>query len=201
MPCDTLGEVHCGRFGNASSRHHLSANVHQSVQEGACGDHYAFGIDVHSPDGVHSNGGFSFGKQFIHLVLPHVEQRCIVQCGAPLPDVFSSVALCSGAPHCRSFRAVEHSELYGGGVGHPSHFSSQCVNLSNYLSFGDASDGRVARHLCYFVHVHRHQTGLCAHVGGSHGSLASSVASSHHHHIVFHFKVHSQCVFCVHPFL
>ena len=54
MACDALCEMLHGGFGDASARHHLSADVHQSVEEGAGSDDYGFCPEGDAPDGFHA---------------------------------------------------------------------------------------------------------------------------------------------------
>ena len=138
-----------GRFGNASSRHHAASYVHQSVEERACRHHYAFCPELHAPYCFHAHRhsaivlcGFKGGRvaflvadgiaarlheEFVGLVLPDVESVNVVERLAPLPDELLAVALGAWTPHCRSLAAVEHTELYGSGIGDASHFAAESI--------------------------------------------------------------------------
>jgi hypothetical protein len=58
------------------------------------------------------------------------------------------------------------------------------IYLSDYLSFSYSSDGGIARHLCDFIHIHRHQASLSAHVGRGTSSLTTSMATANDDDIV-----------------
>ena len=173
-----------GRFCDASSRHHLASDVHQSVEEGAGGDHHALRPDLRAPDGCDAHGLALFDDELVGLVLPDVQMVGFIEHTAPFPDEFSTVALCTRAPHGRSFASVEHAELDGGGIGNEPHLSAQGIYLAHNLSFGNAANGRIARHLGNLVHVHGHQTGAGPHVSRGRSRLASGVSTANHYYIV-----------------
>jgi hypothetical protein len=103
---------------------------------------------------------------------------------SPFPDKLSSVALGTGAPYGWALTHIEHAELNGGGIRDQTHLSAQGINLTHNLTFGNATHGRIARHLPNLVHVHRHQAGLRTHVGCCTGSLAACMSTSDDNHIV-----------------
>ena len=197
---NALREVGYGRFCDTTSSHHLPSNVHQTVEEGACCDHHTSRIEFCAPDGAHADGSDSgvpvivvlsslFYEQFIGLVLPDVEIFGFIEMPAPFPDELPTVALGTGAPHGGSLSYVEHTELDGGGICHQSHLSAECIDLTHDLTFGNAADGRVARHLCNFVHVHGYQTGLGSYIGTGTGRLTARMPSSDHQNIILEFHL------------
>ena len=215
---DALGEMERGRLCNAAARKHAASDVHQSVEEGAGGDDDAAGIELNAPDGADAGdggggvagcsgvagysgysgisgcsgiSGISGYYQLFNLVLPDVEVRCLVKLMAPFPYEFATVALCSRTPHGGTFRTVEHPELNGSAVGDYTHSSSESINLAYYLSFGDTTDGRVARHLCNLVHVHGDETCLGTEACRSACCLTASMSASDDYNIVekFHYFV------------
>ena len=197
VACYALGEMRHGWLCAPSSSHHLTPYVHQSVEESAGGHHHSLCSQLCPPDGPYSRHlrlffaigvGILMRQQLVCLVLPDAEVGRVVEHAPPFPNEFCAVALSSRAPYGRTFAAVEHTELYGCGVGHPCHLSSQSVNFSHYLPFGYSSNGGVAAHLRNLVHVHGHKTGSCAHVGGGGGCLASCVSSADYQYIIL--KVH-----------
>ena len=204
---DALGEKECCRLGDTSAGHLLPAYVHQSVEECSGCYHHTLCPQLGTPDGAHAChvplvggcpgiaglhirvGEHCCGLLFVdyqlhHLVLPDVQVVGIVEHGAPFPDEFLPVALSPWRPYGRPFRAVQHPELYRRGIRYEPHLSSQCVYLSDNLAFSYSADSRIARHLGYFVHVHRHQTGLCAYPGSCRSSLAACVAATDDNDIV-----------------
>ena len=103
---------------------------------------------------------------------------------APLPNEFSSVALSPRTPDSRPLTYVEHTELYRRGICHQSHLTSKRINLTHYLTFGDTSDSRIARHLRNLIHIHCYQTGLGTHIGAGTSGLATCVTTSDNEHII-----------------
>ena len=170
---DAFGEMGHGGFGDASTRYHLPTDMHQAVEEGAAGDDDGLGPDFCAPDSLHAHHLIPDGEtvrhrlyqQLIGLVLPDVEIRRGIQHGAPFPDKLTPVALGTRTPNGRSLAAIEHTELDGGGIGHQSHLSTQRIYLAHDLSLGNTTDGRIARHLRYLVHIHGDKQCLRSHVG------------------------------------
>ena len=149
-----------GWFCTSSASQHFLAHMHQSVEECSCGNDDAFSLEGYTPASGYSSHFTVFHEQFVYGILPDMEVRNVLQYFTPSPDKFATVALGARAPHSRTFRAVEHSELDGSAVGYQPHVSAQCVNFSNDLAFGDATHGRVTTHLSNLVHVHGDETGL-----------------------------------------
>ena len=142
---------------------------------------------VLTPDGSHANGLTVFYQQFISLILPDVEVRCLIKHSAPFPDKLPSVALGTRTPHSRTLTYVQHTELDRGRICHKSHLTSQRINLTHNLPLSDTTNGRVARHLRNLVHVHRDQTGFGPHIGTGTSSLATSVTTPNYQHVIVQF--------------
>ena len=85
-----------------------------------------------------------YRNNLCHRVLPQIKVRGIFKGRAPQRRKPGHIALRPRAPHGRALRAVEHPELYGGAVRDDAHIASEGVYFPDYLSFGDASHGRVA---------------------------------------------------------
>ena len=181
---DTIGEIGYCRLGYASSRYLLATYVQQSVEESACSHYYAASFDLCSPDGANADDFVFFCQQLTHLVLPDVEVVSIVECPSPLPDEFSSIALGPWTPYGRAFAHIQHAELNARGISHQSHLSAQGIYFSHDLSLGYSANGRIARHLCNLVHVHRHEECLGAHIGRGTSRLAPCMSASYYYYFV-----------------
>ena len=185
VTCNRLGESIDSRFAYASAGYLLAPYVHQSAEECAGSEYHATCLNLNTPDGAHASHLAVFDHEFRHLVLPDVEVGRVLQYLAPCPDEFSTVALCPRAPHRRSFRQVEHTELEAAAVGHDAHHAAQRIHFAHNLTLGNASDSRIARHLCNLVHVHRHQAGTCSHACSSRCGLTASMTRTNHYYVVF----------------
>jgi hypothetical protein len=103
----------------------------------------------------------------------------------PLRGKLHTVALRTRTPHCRTFRTVEHTELYGRAVGHNSHHSAKRIYLPDYLTFGYSANGRITAHLGYFVHIQGDKQRVGAKLCRSVGSLTSGMPGTNHYDIKF----------------
>jgi hypothetical protein len=103
---------------------------------------------------------------------------------APFPDKLSAITLGSRTPYGWPLAHVQHSELDGSSIRYQSHLTAKRVYLSDYLTFSDSAYSRIARHLCNLIHIHRHQTGLGAHVGRSASRFTTSMTTAYDDDIV-----------------
>ncbi len=181
---DAFGEESSGRFGAASTAHLFATNMHQAAEEGARGDNHGACRKGGSPQGAHSAHAVAFGEDFYRLVLPDVQVVGVFEAVPPLRDETGAVTLGARTPHGRTFRAVEHTELDGGGVCHLAHLSAQRVDFADNLSLGNATHCGVAAHLGYFVHVHRQEARLCPHARRCTGCLAARMPRAHYKNVV-----------------
>ena len=183
------------RLCNASSGQHFPPDVEHAVEECSRGDDDSGSHDVYSPECPHARHAalrpvgqgsvlLCLCQQLHHLVLPDVEARCRVELVSPLPYEALTVTLCAWRPHGRSLGAVQHAELYRCAVSDDAHPSAQGVNLTYYLPLRYAADGRVARHLCNLVHIHRDEACVCAETCCSCRRLTSRVSRSYHYDII-----------------
>ena len=186
-----------GGFCTASSRNLHFANVHQSVKERACSNDNTLGTELCTPERSHANGCPVFNKQFVSLVLPDVQSFGRIERFAPFGDVFSPIALCTRTPNGWSLAFIEHAELNRRGVGDNSHFTAQCVNFSHDLSFGDTSNGWVAAHLGYFVHVHSDKAGLSTKSCCCTGRFATRMTTPNDEDIVFEYHIIICCMYLI----
>ena len=186
-----LAEVQDSRLGASATRHLMLADVHESVEECACRHHHRAGMECYSPDGGNSHSHTVFDDECVCLVLPDIQIVGVVKYFAPFPDELSPVALRPWRPNGWAFSLIEHSELYGSGVGDDSGLTAESINLPDYLSFSYATDGRVTAHLSNLVHVHSNQARPSAHPGSCGSGFAACVSASDYYHIIikFHYVV------------
>ena len=184
---DAFRKVMDSRLGASSAFYFPSADVHQSVEEGAGGDDYRPRIQADTPYCPDTQYLAVLCQQFVSLVLKDVKMVRVVKSFPPFPDEFATVALCARTPYGRAFGPVQHTELYRRGIGYQSHIASKSIYLSDYLSFGNSSNGRVTAHLPDFIHVHCHQTSVCTHVGGCRSSLTTCVSTADNKYIILEF--------------
>ena len=137
-------------------------------------------------------------EQLDGRILPDVEVVGVLQRAAPLGREGPLVALRTGTPHGRPLRAVEHAELQRREVGDAAHLTSECVYLSDNLSFSYSADCRVARHFGEFDHIHRQQQRARAESCGGRCGLATGVTSADDDYIVVqsHLSYFSSLVSC-----
>ena len=125
-----------------------------AIEEGAgSNDHLAGGdgLSLHRLHPAHLAVADDEGGDGI---LAEGEVLLVFEDGLPEEGELLFVALGAGAPHGGTFRAVEHPELYHGVIGHDAGHAAEGINFAHYLTFGDATDGGVARHLGNQVEVH-----------------------------------------------
>ena len=181
---DGTGEM-CGcRFGTTSTGDLLSSDVHQSVEKGAGCNHHGTCRKCGIPDGSHTTYFSLFNEDFRNLILPDVKIVRVFEVLSPFRDETCAVALGTRTPHGRTFRTVQHLELNGCGIRNDAGKTAQGIDFAHDLSFRNTTDGRVAAHLCDFVHVHRDEACFGSEPGGGMCGFASGVACTDNNHIV-----------------
>lgn len=88
------------------------------------------------------------------------------------------VALGSECPDRRAFFLIEESELDSGQVGVEADFAAQGVDLADQVSFGQATDGGVARHLSDGIEVQGQEERLTPQPGGGECSFDTGVSAT-----------------------
>ena len=130
------------------------ADVHQPFEEGSCGQNNGFRAELHSHPSRNPGDRILFDLKGGYGVLPQVEILRVFEHFAPQQREARLVALRARTPHCRPFRTVQHTELQRRTVGDDARITAHRIDLPDDLSFGYAPDGRIARHLGEFAHVH-----------------------------------------------
>ena len=171
--------------------------MHQSVKERPSRYHNTLGPKLRTPERSHANGHAILYKQLVGLVLPDVQSFGRIERFAPFRDEFSPIALRPRTPNGRSFAFIEHAELYRRRVGNHSHFTAQRVNFAHNLPFGNATHGRVAAHLRYFVHVHCDKAGLGTKFCRGASSFATRMTASNDEDIVSEYHIVICCMYLI----
>ena len=86
--------------------------------------------------------------------------------------------------HRRTFAAIEQTELNSRAIDGFSHQSAKCINLTNNLTFGNSTDGRIATHLADSIKITCKQSHTGAKSSCSRSSLRSGMACSDDDYVV-----------------
>ena len=175
---------HSGWFRDSSPFEVAMSYVHQAVKESSSSEDYCFCVNLYSEVGFYSADAIIFYNYFIYSIL---QKRYILyrfELTTPFATEDHAVALCARAPHCRTFRHIEHPELYHCLVGNNSRKSAKCIYLPDNLTFGNSTHSGVARHLCDFVHVDCHEQHFASHICRCRCRFAACVSSTYYYNIV-----------------
>ena len=181
---ELLGDPHGGTLACATASKLLFSNVQQPVQKGSVGEHHRLGADLHSESCFDPNATATFREDANHTVLPKIKVGRALEHFSPGLGEEVAVVLSPRAPHGGALGFVQHAELNGAAVGHEAGVPAKGIDLSNDLSFGDASHGGVARHLPNDPHVHGDQEGGGAQIGCCCRGFVAGVSGADHNHIV-----------------
>ena len=153
-----LGKAVHGGFGYAATFYHSTADVHQAIEESAIGEHHGTGSETCPLASYYTADAAIFvNYQLIYTALPDVQVGGMFECVAPHLGILGAIALCTRTPHCRAFRAVEHTELNGCSVGNNTCHTAQGINFAHNPPLGNTTDGGITTHLCNIVHIQRDQ--------------------------------------------
>lgn len=155
--------------------------MYQAVEEGSGGQNHGSGAELYIERCLHSGDslGVRLDEEAGYGVLPKKEVRLVFYFSAPGFHKPQSVALCARAPDGGAFTAVEHTELDGGFIGDEAHETTERINFPYDLSFGDASHGGIAAHLCNLVHVHGDEECFGAKACGGGGGFTAGMSGAY----------------------
>ena len=128
--------------------------MNQSIQKCTNSQHHCLCLKFNPHTSNNTCHCAIFKSQPRNSVLPHIQVGRIFYNISPFPDKLHTIVLSTRAPHCRTFRTIEHPELDSSFVAHYSHLSTQRINLTNNLPLCNSAHGRVATHLRNIVHIH-----------------------------------------------
>ena len=165
-----------------------SSAIHFAREERTCGkdDGTALELDAHARFyAPYAATGIRGIEEYLRGgILPNIEVYGVFERASPLLRELALVALRARAPHGGSLRAVEHAELDGGKVGDASRHAAQSIDLPDDLTFGNASYGRIARHVGDLGHIHRQQQRARTHACCGRGGFAAGMSRTDDYDIV-----------------
>src|SRR6266545_2033571 len=165
------------------------ADVDQSVQKSARRDDHGFGSEQPAIHQLDADDPTVFGQNSNDLSLSQVKIGNSFKLATHLMAIEGAIGLRPWRLDGGAATAVEHSELDAGLIYHPSHQTSERVDLADQVAFCNSSDGRVARHLGDQVETECDDGSLRAYYGGGVRRFASGVSRSDHHHVELFVKV------------
>src|SRR2546422_4047224 len=123
-------------------------------------------------------------KEFGRLALPEVQVR--LPFANPLePELIGLlIALRTRCPNSRPFLGVQHPELEASHVRRLTHLTTERVNLTDQMTFGQSTDGWIAGHLADRIGIDGQQQRLAPHPGGCQSCFNPSVPRSNHDNVV-----------------
>ena len=95
------------------------------------------------------------------------------------------IALCTGAPHCRAFRSVQHPKLDHTFISNNPTISTQSINFSHNLPFCNSTHCRITTHLCNRLHIHGNKQCFTTHIGTCSSSFTACMTGTNNYNIVF----------------
>src|SRR5215217_2944670 len=100
-----------------------------------------------------------------------------------LAAVSHAISLRSWRLDRRPARTIEQSKLYSSPVNHTAHNAAQRVDFSYEVTFRDATNGWIARHLTDEIEIQRDQAGFRAESSRRRGSFAAGVPGADYDYI------------------
>jgi hypothetical protein len=84
---------------------------------------------------------------------------------------------------CRPFAFIQHAVLDAGFVRSYAHFTAQCIQFPDNMSFTGAADGRIAGHIAHGIQIDGKHNGLPSQTSGGQRPLNTGMAGTYHSHI------------------
>jgi hypothetical protein len=102
---------------------------------------------------------------------------------AHLRTIKSSIGLCTGRLNRGTAGPIQKPKLDSGSIDDAAHDAAERIDLTNDMTFCNASNGGIARHLSDKVKIDRDKRRFTAKARRCRGCLASRMASSDHNHV------------------
>ena len=120
-----------------------SSNMHQSIKKCSICKYHLRGIKRCSQSRTDSFCLAIFHNHLHHFILPHIQPIRMLQNFPPICRKFHSVTLSSRTPHGRSFRKIQHPELYGTAIRNNGCHPSQSIYFTHNLPFCNTAYSRI----------------------------------------------------------
>ena len=187
------GERFGGKVPEAAALVLILADMHQTAQECACGDHHGSTTKLEveicphthhlpaSPTVAEDQPGYRrLEKLQIRLQLQGMLQPKLIRL---------LVALRARRLHGGALRLVEQPKLDSGQIGVYRHLAAQGVDFTHDLPLRLPADGGVARHLRDRIEIPRKQQGARPRSRGGERRLATGMAGTTNNHIEWNFRI------------
>ena len=136
------------------------ANVEQAAHECSGGDHDRPGAKTDPEVCFHTDGDVILHEEARDISLREMETRLLLERGLHAELVCLLVALRAGRSHARPFASIQHSKLNACRVGIDPHGTAERIDLTDHVTFGEPTHGRIARHLADGVGILSQHQGL-----------------------------------------
>lgn len=107
------------------------------------------------------------------------------------------VTLGAGRPDGRAPRGIQKAELDADGIRDLAHDAAEGVDFPDQVTFGDATNGRIAGHLGDEIEVECKQRCTQPHASRGGGGFAAGVASSYDYNVILFDKRHPTVILAV----
>ena len=160
------------------------ADVEESTEEGARGDHNRAGEVAEGEGGFEADDLIVFNKEAGDIALLEIEVRGVFQEGFEAELVGFFIALGAGGADARAFGSVEEAELDGCRVGIFGHDATEGIDFAHDVAFCQSANGRIAGHLADGVRILGEEKGRATEAGGGESGLHTGVTRSNDGDIV-----------------
>ncbi len=156
----------------------------QAAHKGAGGQHHGGTQKTDAAAGIHPAQFIPLQIQRRYLPLLDMQVILLLQNSLHPQAIELLVSLSATGSHRWSLTGVQHPELNSGSVDVPGHLTSEGIDLTHQVPFGQTANGRVTGHYRHAVQTHVEQQRQTTHSRSSQGGLATSVTGTNHNHIV-----------------
>jgi hypothetical protein len=117
------------------------------------------------------------------LTLTKMQIRRRFECSPHLVAVTRTIRLRSRGLHRRATRTIQQPKLDSGSVNDAPHDSAERIDLPHQMTFRNAADRGITRHLTHHIEIERDQAGFRAESRSRGRSFTPGVAGANHNDI------------------
>jgi len=172
-----------GRVTRAAGRVVLQADMDESIQEGASGQHDSRRFEAQPNLGHDASHAVTFDGDVVDCLLKQCQVWLVFEAATDRCLVEHAVRLSTRRAHGRPLARIQDTELDAALVRGLGHRAAKRIHFLDEVSLTDATDRRIAAHLPKRLDVVREQQGRSTHAGSGERGFGAGMAATDNDHV------------------
>ncbi len=183
---ETVAQAHRGEIAGAAGVIVARSDVHQSLEEGACGQNHLRCFEDFAELRLDAAYRTVVDDEPFDAGLTDMEVGCRLKHTLHPGAIGGLVGLRAACSDGGTLACVEEAELDPGLVDRHAHLAAECVDLAHQVALADTADSGIAGHLADVVEVQGEHERARAHPRGGESGFDTGMAGANHDNFVGH---------------